>query len=91
MDSEAENLLAEAKWKSILGRFRRNSLFQFVSELLLALYEDGFHFSDLLRALSDYAKRESVVERESQSTWSVVAFMLQEVAEVAETKGKELP
>lgn len=88
---ESENLIVEARWRSIFSRCRKNSLLQLVSELVLALNEEGFHFTDLLIALSEYAKRESVVERESQPTWNIVASMLQEVAEVAETKGRELP
>lgn len=80
-----------AMWRSIFGRFRKNSLLQLVSELLLALYEEGFHFSDLLTALSEHAKRESAVESASQPTWSAVASLLQDAAEIAETKGRELP
>lgn len=55
-----------------------------------AQYE-GYHFSDVLRALAWYAREESSIDPDTQQTRSAVGSLLDEAANQAETKGRELP
>ena len=78
-----------------LGRLlfpeRRSVLRQLVVEVVDYAQYEGYHFSDVLRSMAQYAREESSVDPDTQETRSRVASLLETAAIEAETKGRELP
>lgn len=62
-----------------------------ISTTVDILREMGFHFSDYLKAVAEYAENQSSVDPDTQQTRSTVASLLETAAIEAETEGRELP
>lgn len=77
--------------KQSIERSRQIVLLQMLSVMIAALQDQGYRFSDLLKALSDYAAGEKDKVPEDSYTWQTVSSLLKMAAEEAEQKDRELP
>lgn len=78
-------------FKQSIERSRQIVLLQMLSVMIAALQDQGYRFSDLLKALSDYAAGEKDKVPEDSYAWQTVSSLLQMAAEEAEQKDRELP
>lgn len=78
-------------FKQSIQRSRQIVLLQMLSVMIAALQDQGYRFSDLLKALSDYAAGEKDKVPEDSDAWQTVSYLLQMAAEEAEQKDRELP
>lgn len=77
--------------RRVLFPERRFVLRQLIAEVVDYAQYEGYHFSDVLRATAWYAREESSFDPDTQQTRATVGSLLDEAAEQAETKGRELP
>lgn len=70
---------------------RRTVMLELIREMVAAVREEGYNFSDVLYALAVYANHESSLDLNTRQTRATVAALLEEAAEAAETVGWELP
>ena len=70
---------------------RRTALRNLLGELVEAARVEGYHYSDILTALADYAQIDSSFDPDTEQTRATVVTLLQQAAQAAETPGREIP
>lgn len=70
---------------------RRTALRELLGELVEAVRVEGYHFSDILIALADYAQIDSSIDEDTEQTRATVVTLLQQAAQAAERPGREIP
>ena len=104
--SQGDRQIFTTSVKRLFRSERRDALRCAVEQFVEVVFEERYHFSDVLHCLADYAERERearseeprscVVSSGDQSpedgrAWDTVAALLEAAAVEAETKGRELP
>lgn len=70
--------------------FKRANLLKTVNNLTLVIFQQGYHFSELLLALADFAETK-LDEADNKSNWRLMKLHLEAAAREAEARGRELP
>lgn len=78
-------------FRRLLQPARHAALRQLVSEVVAVVRDEGYHLSDVLKALAEYTEAESSVDPATVQTRATVAALLLEAARAAEEEGRELP
>ena len=86
-----ENPVDSALFRLLLNRAARASVQYQVNSFVGVCQAHQFRFSQILRALSNYAQGESGKVPSERDTWETIAVLLDEAALLAEQSGQELP
>ncbi len=90
-DSSKELAAVAATMKRLSNEVGKSFIKLTISTTIDVLREMGFHFSDYLTAVAEYAENQSSIDLDTEQTRSCVASLLETAAIEAETKGRELP
>jgi hypothetical protein len=77
--------------RCLRNRDRKLALQQAFAESLQVWQEEGFRFSDILKAIADFTLSESAKRAEEQEQYRAIAVLLHEAAELAEISRREIP
>lgn len=69
---------------------KRASLLKTVNNLTLVIFQQGYHFSELMLALADFVESKTN-QVDNKTSWQIMKSYLESAAREAEARGRELP